>query len=79
MAVSIQRSIASIAGFQASNPEEALFSDTIFFEVHQEEKVRRVSVFEMRRASLDIMSYHQTGSFWCQFRIVLHEISKLSE
>ena len=81
MAVSIQRSIASVAGFQASNPEEALFSecDKTFFEVHQDEKVRRVSVFEMRRASLDRMSYHQTSGFWCQFRIVLHEISKLSE
>ena len=45
MAVSIQRSIASVARFQASNPEEALFSDKIFFEMHQEEKVRRVSVF----------------------------------
>ena len=79
MVVSIQRSIASVAGFQASNPEEALFSDKTFFEVHQDEKVRRVSVFEMRRASLDRMSYHQTAGFWGQFRIVLHEISKLSE
>ena len=79
MAILIQRSIASVAGFQASNSEEALFGDKIFFEVQQDEKVRRVSVFEMRRTSLDRMSYHQTDGFWCQFRIVLHEISKLSE
>ena len=79
MAVSIQRSTASVARFQASKTEEALFSDKTFFEVHQDEKVRRVSVFEMRRASLDRMSYHQTSGFWCQFRIVKHEISKLSE
>ena len=38
MAVSIQRSIVSVAGFQARNPEEAPLSDTIFFEVHQDEK-----------------------------------------
>ena len=38
MTVTIQRSIASVAGFQARNPEETLFSDKIFFEVHQDEK-----------------------------------------
>ena len=57
MAASIQGSIASVAGFQTINPEEALFSDEIFFEVHQDEKVRRASVNELRRASLDRMSY----------------------
>ena len=72
MAVSIQRSTASVARLQASKTEEALFSDKTFFEVHKDEKVRRVLVFEMRRASLDRMSYHQTSGFWCQFRIVLH-------
>jgi len=35
MAVSIQRYIVSVAGFQA---EEAPFSDKIFFEAHQDEK-----------------------------------------
>ena len=79
MAVSIQRSIASVAGFQASNTEEALFSDKMIFEMYQDEKVRRVSVFEIRVASLDILSYHQTDGFWCQFIILLHEMSKLSE
>jgi hypothetical protein len=39
MAILIQRSIASVAGFQASNSEEALFGDKIYFEVHQDEKV----------------------------------------
>ena len=57
MAASIQGSIASVAGFQTINPEEALFSDEIFFEVHQDEKIRRASVNELRRASLDRMSY----------------------
>ena len=60
MAASIQGSIASVAGFQAINPEEALFSDEIFFEVHQDEKIRRASVGlnELRRdKSLDRLSY----------------------
>merc|ERR1740129_529035 len=58
MAASIQGSIASVAGFQQINPEEALFSDEIFFEVHQDEKVRRASVNELRRdKSLDRLSY----------------------
>jgi len=57
MAASIQGSIASVAGFQTINPEEALFSDEIFFEVHQDEKIRRAYSNELRRASLDRMSY----------------------
>ena len=57
MAASIQGSIASVAGFQAINPEEALFSDSIFFEVHEDEKVRRASVNELRRQSTDRLSY----------------------
>jgi len=58
MAASIQGSIASVAGFQQINPEEALFSDEIFFEVHQDEKIRRASVNELRRdKSLDRLSY----------------------
>ena len=57
MAASIQGSIASVAGFQAINPEEALFSDEIFFEVNQDEKERRASVKDLRRTSLDRLSY----------------------
>jgi hypothetical protein len=63
MAASIQGSIASVAGFQTINPEEALFSDEIFFEVHQDEKQRRVSVHELRKgASLDRLSYQASPS-----------------
>ena len=58
MAASIQGSIASVAGFQQINPEEALFSDEIFFEVNQDEKERRASVTkDLRRTSLDRLSY----------------------
>ena len=38
MVVSIQRSIASVAGFQAGSPEEPLSSNEISLEVHQDEK-----------------------------------------
>ena len=61
MAVSIQISIASVAGFQASNPEEALFSDKIFFEVHQDFKSSRSLSF---RNEKDIFRYNFLSSNW---------------
>ena len=58
MASSIQGSIASAAGVQAMNFEEALFSDDIFFEVNEDEKVRRDSVH-----SRDMMVRRQSMSY----------------